>query len=69
MSHSAAFAHVLDVVFGGDAAHQFLGVFRAQGRAIDAMENAMHADDRRHAHSDVQIRGAFGHHQLQQIGH
>ncbi len=66
---AAAFAHMLDVVFGGDAAHQFFGVFRRQRRAFHAVQNAMHADDRRHADADVQIGGTFRDHQLQQIGH
>ena len=40
-----------------------------QRRAFHAVQNAVHADRRRHAHADVQVGGAFRHHQLQQIGH
>ena len=64
---AAALADLLDVFFGGDAAHQFLGVFRREGRPLDAVQNAVHADDRRRADADVQVGRAFGHHQLQQI--
>ncbi len=59
---AAALAHVLDVVFGGDAAHQFLGVLRHEGRPLDTVQNSMHADDRRHCHADVQIGSALGDH-------
>ena len=66
---AAAFARALDVFLGRDAAHQFLGVLRFERRAFDAVQDAVHADDRRRANADVQIGGAFGHHQLQQIRH
>ena len=38
---AAAFAHVLDVVFGSDTAHQFFGVFRRRAWAFHAMQNAV----------------------------
>jgi hypothetical protein len=63
----ALFAHVLDVVFRSDAAHQFLGVLRPQGRAVHTVQHAMYADHRGHADADVEVRRSFGHHQLQQI--
>ena len=66
---AAPFAHVLDVVFRSDAAHQFFGVFRAAGRPLYAVQNAMHPDRGRCAHTDVKVGSAFRHHQLQQIGH
>ena len=66
---AAAFARALDVLLGRDAAHQFLGVLRLERRAFDAVQNAVHANHRRRADADVQVGRAFGHHQLQQIGH
>ena len=66
---AAALAHVLDVVLGGDAAHQLLGVLRRQRRAFHPVQDAVHADHGRRAHADVQVGGPFRHHQLQQIGH
>jgi len=66
---AAVFARALDVFLGRDAAHQFLGILRLERRALDAVQDAVHPDGRRRAHADVQIGGAFRHHQLQQIGH
>jgi len=34
---AAAFAHMLDVIFGGDAAHQVFRVLRRKGRSFHAV--------------------------------
>src|ERR1019366_9515213 len=62
---AAAFARLLDVFLGRDAAHQFLRTFGRERRPFDAMQRAMHTDRRRRADANVQVRGAFRHHQLQ----
>jgi hypothetical protein len=66
---AATLAHVLNMIFRGDAAHQFLGVFRRQGGTFHPVQNAMDADGGRGAYADVQVGSTFRHHQLQQIGH
>ena len=66
---AAAFTRALDMLLGCDAAHQFLGVLRFERRALDAVQDAVYADYRRRANADVQVGGALGHHQLQQIRH
>ena len=66
---AAVFARALNVLLGRDAAHQFLGILRFERRTFDAVQDAVHPDGGRRTHADVQVGGAFGHHQLQQIGH
>ena len=62
-------ADLLDVVLGRDAGHQLLGILRRAGWALHALQHAVRADAGWNSHADVQIGGALGHHQLQQVGH
>ena len=62
---AAAFACALDMFLGRNAAHQFLGVFRLERRAFDAVQNTMHANGRRRTHADMQVGRTFGYDQLQ----
>jgi hypothetical protein len=39
------------------------------GRTVHTMEHAVQADDGRCVDTDMQVSSAFGHHELQQIGH
>ena len=66
---SAALAHLLDVVFRGDAAHQLLGILLPERGPFHLVQHAMKPDHRRNADTQMQVGGAFGHHQLQQIRH
>jgi hypothetical protein len=65
----APLADALHVVIGGDAPGKLLGVFRAQDRAFDAVQYAMHANDRGRTDTDVQVGSVFRNHQLQQVRH
>ena len=59
---AAAFADALDVLLGGNAAHQLLAVFRLQRRPFHPVQNAVHANHGRRAHADVQVGSPFRHH-------
>ena len=61
----APLTHLLNVVFRGDTPHQLFGVLLLERRSFHFMQHAVKPDHRRDPDTQMQVRGAFGHDQLQ----